>query len=76
MQGLQDFLPGFPVQFYLFLLKVFDKNGRIVYSKKGYNNEWDGSFNGNFLATDTYYYIIDFGTTISPVKGYITIVRN
>jgi gliding motility-associated-like protein len=57
-------------------LKVFDRSGRIVYSKKGYANEWDGTYNGSALASDTYYYIIDFGTTISSIKGYITLVRN
>lgn len=57
-------------------LKVFDRSGRIVYTKQGYNNEWDGSFNGSPLASDTYYYIVEFGTNISPIKGYITLIRN
>jgi gliding motility-associated-like protein len=57
-------------------LKVFDRSGRMVYTKKGYANEWDGTYNGTALASDTYYYIIDFGTKISQFTGYITIVRN
>lgn len=57
-------------------LTIFDRSGRVVYTKKGYANEWDGTFNGSPLASDTYYYVIDFGTNISPFKGYITIVRN
>jgi gliding motility-associated-like protein len=57
-------------------LKVFDRSGRIVYTKKGYANEWDGTYNGTPLASDTYYYIIDFGAKITQFTGYITIVRN
>jgi gliding motility-associated-like protein len=57
-------------------VKVFDRSGRTVYTKKGYDNQWDGTFNGIPLASDTYYYTIDFGTNIAPFKGYITIVRN
>lgn len=57
-------------------LTIFDRSGRVVYTKKGYANEWEGTFNGSPLASDTYYYVIDFGTNISPFKGYITIVRN
>ncbi|MBB2144424.1 T9SS type B sorting domain-containing protein [Pedobacter sp. LMG 31464] len=57
-------------------VKVFDRSGRTVYTKKGYDNQWDGTFNGSPLASDTYYYTIDFGPNIAPFKGYITIVRN
>ncbi|WP_199140986.1 lamin tail domain-containing protein [Pedobacter sp. ASV12] len=57
-------------------LTIFDRSGRKVYTKKGYANEWDGTYNGTPLASDTYYYILEFGTNIAPFKGYITIVRN
>ncbi|MEE1943826.1 gliding motility-associated C-terminal domain-containing protein [Pedobacter sp. KR3-3] len=57
-------------------LTIFDRSGRKVYTKKGYANEWDGTYNGTPLASDTYYYILEFGTNITPFKGYITIVRN
>ena len=56
-------------------LRVFDRSGRIVYTKRGYANEWDGTYNGSPLATDTYYYVIDFGTNITQFKGHITIIR-
>jgi gliding motility-associated-like protein len=58
------------------VLKIFDRSGRIVYTKRNYANEWDGTYNGSPLASDTYYYTIDFGTNIAQFKGYITIVRN
>ncbi|TKC06593.1 T9SS type B sorting domain-containing protein [Pedobacter polaris] len=57
-------------------LKIFDRSGRTVYTKKGYANEWDGTLNGSPLVSDTYYYILDFGTNISQFKGFITLIRN
>jgi len=57
-------------------VKVFDKAGRILYSKKGYDNSWDGTLNGNPLAEGTYYYVIDFGTNKRVFRGFITVVRN
>ncbi|WP_199140791.1 MBG domain-containing protein [Pedobacter sp. ASV12] len=55
---------------------VFDRAGRIVYKKKGYDNSWDGTVNGSPLSENTYYYIIDFGTSRLRFKGYITILRS
>lgn len=57
-------------------VKIFDKAGRLMYSKKGYDNSWDATLNGLPLAEGTYYYIIDFGTNRRSFKGFITIVRN
>jgi gliding motility-associated-like protein len=57
-------------------VKVFDKAGRIVYRKKGYDNSWDGTLNGSALAEGTYYYVIDFGTNRRVFRGFITLLRN
>lgn len=57
-------------------VKVYDKAGRLVFSKRGYTNDWNGQYNGNTLATDTYYYIITFGADKPASKGYLTIVNN
>ncbi|WP_438894631.1 gliding motility-associated C-terminal domain-containing protein, partial [Bacillus cereus group sp. BC328] len=27
-------------------VKIFDKAGRILYNKKGYDNSWDGTLDG------------------------------
>lgn len=56
-------------------VKVFDRAGRIVYTKKGYDNSWDGNMNGAPLAEGTYYYVIDFGTMKAKLRGYITLIR-
>ncbi|QEK52697.1 T9SS type B sorting domain-containing protein [Pedobacter aquae] len=54
---------------------IIDKAGRVVYSKKGYTNDWNGQFNGQELVSGTYYYIINFGKGINPKRGFITVIR-
>ena len=55
-------------------VKIYDRAGRIVYTRRNYSNDWDGTMNGSPLAEGTYYYIltIDGGKT---AKGFITIIR-
>lgn len=55
---------------------VFDRAGRVVYTKHGYANDWGGTLQGAPLAESTYYYIIDLGDGQPKIKGFITIVRN
>ncbi|MEH3114870.1 lamin tail domain-containing protein [Pedobacter terrae] len=57
-------------------LKIFDKAGRILYTKQAYANDWDGTINGSPLNEGTYYYIIDLGKGIGTFKGYINIIRD
>ncbi len=57
-------------------VKVFDKAGRIVYSKQGYANDWNGTYNNSPLSQGTYYYVVDFGAGLGVFKGYITIIRD
>lgn len=56
-------------------VKIFDRAGRILYNKKGYDNSWNGTLNGAPLKEGTYYYVIDFGPGQLKQKGFITIVR-
>jgi gliding motility-associated-like protein len=55
---------------------IYDKGGRKVYSKHAYHNEWDGTFSGVPLPQGTYYYMLDLAPGLTPVKGFITILRN
>ncbi|GAA4102880.1 MBG domain-containing protein [Mucilaginibacter panaciglaebae] len=54
---------------------IYDRAGREVYSKRGYDNGWDGTLNGAPLAQGTYYYIIDLGSGSASIKGFITILK-
>ncbi|UCJ06662.1 gliding motility-associated C-terminal domain-containing protein [Chitinophaga pendula] len=57
-------------------LKIFDRVGRLIYNKRSYLNEWDGTLSGRPLQEGTYYYILDFGPGLPKVKGFITIIRD
>ena len=57
-------------------IKIYDIAGRIVYSRKSYDNSWNGTLNGSPLAKGTYYYIIDFGDGKLKKKGFVSIVRD
>jgi gliding motility-associated-like protein len=55
---------------------VYDRSGRVVYTKHAYTNDWNGTLKGSPLAEGTYYYVIDLGTGDDVIKGFITIVRS
>jgi gliding motility-associated-like protein len=66
-------------QFNKTIIRVYDKRGLMVYESVGFEKgkEWDGTFNGQVLPTDTYYYTIDLNLSfISKIyKGAVTILR-
>lgn len=37
---------------------VFDSKGQVVYESIGYENNWDGQYQGSMLPVGTYYYVI------------------
>lgn len=60
------------------ILKVFNKDGSLVYSKKGYDNSWRGYSNTNWtldkgepLPADVYFYILDLGNNTKAMTGWI-----
>lgn len=59
------------------IIRVFSRKGMLVYESKGFDNPWDGRFNGEFLPADTYFYTIDFNVTSSTdnLRGVVTILR-
>ena len=54
---------------------VFNRFGQTVYKSRGYNQEWDGSFDGKPLPVGVYYYIIDLKIGKPVLKGSVTIIR-
>jgi gliding motility-associated-like protein len=57
-------------------IKVYDRWGRLVFNvDKGYQNDWDGTFNGKDLPVDTYYFLIDLKMGDDPITGTVTIIR-
>ncbi len=41
-------------------LWVFDRWGKTVYFNANYKNNWDGTYNGSFLPTGSYSYLIEY----------------
>lgn len=57
-------------------LTVWNRWGNTVYETTDYQNDWDGTNkNGNELATDTYYYLLEGKNFPKPFKGFIFIQR-
>jgi len=54
---------------------IFTRYGNIVYSSIGYPAPWDGRYNGEILATGTYYYVIDPKNGKKPYSGFVTLIR-
>jgi gliding motility-associated-like protein len=57
-------------------VKIFDRTGRMIYQRRNYSNDWDGTLNGRPLAEGTYYYVLTVNGTNRVWKGFITIIRN
>lgn len=55
-------------------LRIYNRNGHIVYEKTEYNNEWDGKYFGSDLPAATYYYVLEI-SGFKAFKGDVTIIR-
>ncbi len=59
-------------------VNVYDRWGQLVFKTVGYAQPWDGTRNGKFLPTATYYYVIELNSLdvqSDPITGSITIVH-
>lgn len=57
-------------------VSIFNRWGDEVYrSPVPYPNDWSGTFNGEDLPVDTYFYILDLGDGSEPIAGYLMIQR-
>lgn len=56
------------------ILSIFDKNGKRVYERKGYLNEWNGTYNGNDVPAGTYYFVLGCPDK-EPFTGHLLIGR-
>lgn len=55
---------------------VYNIYGNEVYNKKGYTNDWKGTYNGSELSDGTYFYILKLGSSDKIFKGSVDILRN
>jgi gliding motility-associated-like protein len=53
---------------------IYNANGRIVYEKKNYNNEWNAVYEGKDLPETAYFFVIRYENK-DPKTGSVTIIR-
>ncbi|MDR2836134.1 MAG: T9SS type B sorting domain-containing protein [Bacteroidales bacterium] len=65
--------------FHLFpnaVASVFDRYGKLLFTFKSGQQGWNGTYSGQPVPSDTYWYVVDFGQKESTsVKGSVTIKR-
>ncbi len=59
------------------LIQVYNRWGELLFSSVGYNDPWDGTYNGQPVPVGTYYYIINLNDERFPeaYTGPLTIIR-
>ncbi len=62
------------------VLKIYNKNGAVVFETIGFEREWNGKINGEpsaeFVPADTYFYTIDLRSSNKKTfKGTVTVLR-
>ena len=55
-------------------LKIFNRFGKVLYEKTGYDNSWGGEVDGEILPNGTYFYILSDGKG-GQHSGFINIQR-
>jgi len=53
-------------------LTLFDSFGSKIFEKRGYQNDWDGTFNGKKVPRGTYYYIVNCPDK-TPQTGHLLV---
>jgi len=56
-------------------LKVFDRNGAVIYTCNSHFTGWNGKYNGKDVPFGTYWYILDRGFHLPILSGSVTIIR-
>jgi gliding motility-associated-like protein len=57
------------------ILKIYNRYGQVIFTSAGYNNDWNGEYQGNKVPTGTYFYILYTNTDKGNYKGSVTILR-
>ncbi len=67
-----DFIEQFPNN----VVEIYNRWGELLFHADGYQQDWDGTYNGEPLPIGTYYYVIELNEEgFEPYTGPITILR-
>ncbi len=53
---------------------IFDKNGKRIFEQRGYQNDWNGTYNGKEVPPGTYYFVIGCPDK-TPFTGHLLVGR-
>ena len=56
-------------------LLVFNQWGDKVFEASPYQNDWEGTYNGEELPSGSYYYTLEYGNGQPPVSNFLVIER-
>lgn len=59
-------------------VSIYTRWGQLVHKALGNSSDWDGTKDGHFLPTGTYYYVIelnDLDVPIPPITGFVCIIH-
>jgi len=74
--GTNDFWSIGDMSLYPFVeVTVMNRWGEQIFYSVGYNEPWDGTYNGDVLPMGSYFYIIDLNEGSKPTTGAVTILR-
>ncbi|MCB9361344.1 MAG: gliding motility-associated C-terminal domain-containing protein [Flavobacteriales bacterium] len=58
------------------VVEIYNRWGELLFHSDDYQNDWDGTYNGENLPVGTYYYIIDLhDDKTEPFTGPLTVLR-
>jgi gliding motility-associated-like protein len=67
-----DFIEQFPNN----VVEIYNRWGELLFHADGYQQDWDGTYNGKELPIGTYYYVIELNEEgKEPFTGPLTILR-
>lgn len=56
-------------------LRIFNRYGNIIFQSVGYENPWNGRYQGNELSPGVYFYTIDLNNGTKLTSGSVLIVK-
>jgi len=57
------------------VIRVYDRNGSVVFESMGLYQPWDGTFKGTILPTGSYFYYVQLAPSMEPLTGTVDIIR-
>ena len=56
-------------------LIVFNRLGKIIYSNNNYQNDWNGTENGNNIRFGNYWYVVSIPNFPTKFKGFVLVKK-